>query len=117
MKITLPLPPSANNYWRVFRGVTVVSPEARTYKANVKFRAMQQAADGRVCPLAGEVVANVVVYRKRRVGDLDNFLKVLLDSLKGVAFEDDSQVVEIHARREDDPSNPRVVVQVEEVRP
>ena len=59
------------------------------------------------------MVASVVVYRARRAGDLDNSLKVLLDALNGIAFEDDSQVVEIHARREEDPANPRVEVQIE----
>lgn len=110
MKLTLPLPPSANDYWRSFRGRVVVSRQARGYKADVKFRAMQ---DHSLDPIEGPVVVNLVVYRKRRIGDLDNFQKVLLDSLRGVAFHDDSQVVEIHARREDDPTNPRVVITVE----
>lgn len=91
-----------------------MSDEAKRYKANVKFRAMQ---DHTLNPLDGDLVVSLVVYRKRRIGDLDNFQKVLLDSLRGVAFHDDSQVVEIHARREDDPSNPRVEVHVEPVNP
>lgn len=66
-------------------------------------------------PIAGPVMVSVTVYRKRRAGDLDNYQKVLLDSLKGIAFEDDSQVVEIHALRLEDPSNPRVEVRVESV--
>lgn len=111
MKLTLPVPPSANRYWSLDRrGFIRVSDEARKYKQGVKLRAL---TEGLRKPLAGPVVASVVVYRARRAGDLDNSLKVLLDALNGICFEDDSQVVEIHARREDDPSNPRVVITVE----
>lgn len=88
-----------------------MSQRARQYKATVKFKAMQE--HDLPDPLEGEVVVSLVVYRKRKVGDLDNFQKVLLDALRGVAFNDDSQVVEIHARREDDAENPRVEVRVE----
>ena len=34
-----------------------------------------------------------------RRSDLDNRLKVLLDSLTGIAYEDDKQVVEINAQK------------------
>lgn len=107
--VVLPLPPTGNLYWRHFRGRTVVSQEARVYRNAAKLRALTQG----MRPLSGPVVVSVIVYRKRRVGDLDNSLKVLLDALRGVAFEDDSQVVELHARRCDDPANPRVEVRVE----
>lgn len=111
MKLTLPLPPSANDYWRIFKNRILVSTLARKYKANVRFRLLQDGALPK--PLEGPVVVSLTVYRRRRIGDLDNFQKCLFDSLRGIAFEDDSQVVEIHARREDDPANPRVEVRVE----
>jgi len=44
---------------------------------------------------------------------LDNTLKVLLDALNGCAWVDDSQVVELHALRLEDPADPRVEVRVE----
>lgn len=111
MRLTLPLPPTANRYWSYAGGRVRTSDEARAYKLNVKMRALQLSP--RPQPLEGEVWVFLTVYRKWRQGDLDNFQKVLLDALKGVAFNDDRQVVEIHARREDDPSNPRVEVRVE----
>lgn len=117
MKLTLPYPPSANAYWRVWKGRILVSAQARAYKARVGFQAAAAKARGGVSPyltLAGPVVVSVALYRPQRRGDLDNTLKVLLDALKGIAFVDDSQVVEIHARRFDDKANPRVEVTVEE---
>lgn len=38
-------------------------------------------------------------YTTRRIVDLDNLLKCILDGLKGAAYEDDSQVEEIWIRR------------------
>lgn len=107
----LPYPPSANKYWRNVNGRMVVSEAARNYKTTVGLmvrRGMKQ-------PLAGEVKVNVAVYRPRKSGDLDNSLKILLDSLKGTAYIDDDQVVEIHAMRGDDKNNPRVVLTVIEL--
>ena len=36
-----------------------------------------------------------------------------LDSLRGIAYADDKQIVEIHAYRRDDPANPRIEVVIE----
>ena len=108
MRLTLPLPPSANRYWRNYRGVMVVSDEARAYKAGIRESAIEQGA----FVLTGPVAVKVNVYRSRKSGDLDNRLKVCLDSLKGLAFVDDAQVVEIHAYRFDDKNNGRIEVEI-----
>lgn len=102
--VTLPYPPSANAYWRMFHNRILVSKEARAYKARAGLLAL--AAGMR--PLEGELEVLVHAYRPRKVGDLDNLLKVLLDSLRGVAWADDSQVRCIHAVRFDDRADPRV---------
>jgi Holliday junction resolvase RusA-like endonuclease len=61
----------------------------------------------------GGVSVSLWVYRAAQRGDLDNRIKVLLDSLQGIAYKDDKQVRELHAFLEDDKDNPRVVVEVE----
>lgn len=104
----VPYPPSANRYWRTWRGRAVVSPEAKAYKMGVKLRGLTAG----IRPMDGDVVLWLYVYRPRKAGDLDNRIKVLQDALCGLAFHDDSQVAEIHASRFDDKSNPRVVVRV-----
>lgn len=108
MKLTLPYPPSANRYWRVFRGMVVPSVEAKAYKTAVRWRAIHN----HLVPLDGDVCIHVELYRPRARGDLDNFLKVLFDALNGLAWADDGQVVEIHARRHEDKLNPRVEIEV-----
>jgi len=88
------------------RPVVLVSREARDYKKRV---AAMLATAPRI---TGTVGLRLNVFRPRKAGDLDNTIKVLLDSLKGILFEDDKQVVEITARRWDDKAAPRVVVEV-----
>lgn len=112
MKLVLPLPPSANNYWR---SVTIngharvlVSREARDYVKRVAAHALFAEAK----PLEGPVSLTARVFRKQRRGDLLNFEKVLCDALEGVAYVNDSQIVEAHFFLDDDKHTPRVEVEV-----
>jgi Holliday junction resolvase RusA-like endonuclease len=86
----------------------VLTDEARTYKAEIGFLWIQSRRQN----IIGTVLLCIDVYRPRRRGDLDNCLKLVLDGLKNVAFCDDNDVVEIRARRFDDPRNPRIEVEV-----
>ena len=117
MELVLPVPPSANHYWRdcvkqTRGGKAYVqrykTAEAREYQAAVANRARLHVVE----PLTGPVTLTVTWFRKIRRGDLDNRLKVLLDAMNGVLYVDDDQVVEIHAFRKDDRLNPRVEVEV-----
>lgn len=111
MKLTLPMSPSANRYWRYDNGQVHVSTEAKQYKVEVTWLAK---IAGLHEPMTGQVAITLHVYRKQKSGDLDNRIKVLLDSLRGVVYEDDSQVVEIHAYRHEDKHDPRVEIEVQE---
>lgn len=53
------------------------------------------------------------IYRKRRVGDADNFCKGILDAANGILWSDDRVVKELHLYLDDDKKNPRVELQVE----
>lgn len=108
MRLVLPYPPTVNLYWRNFRGRTVLSAAGRAYKLAAALKAKSQGAH----PISGPVALEIHVYRPRRIGDLDNTLKGLLDSLRGVAYGDDSQVVRLVAHRHDDKANPRAEVTV-----
>ena len=104
LSLTLPYPPSVNHYWRHVGHRTLISREGRQYK---QLAALAAHAHG-IRPLAGPVALTVTIYRPRRSGDLDNYLKALLDALHGITFADDAQIVEIHAYRDDDKLHPRV---------
>ncbi len=82
--LTLPYPPSANNYWRsiVINGSVrvLVSTQARKYKAAV------QSLAGTHTLLTGPIGIRIRIYRPKRIGDLGNRIKVLEDALQGVLF-------------------------------
>jgi crossover junction endodeoxyribonuclease RusA len=109
MKATLPLPPTANLYWRIWRGRAVTSGEARAYRETAALSAKTQ---GMRCIDKGDVSVSLTFYRSSRRGDLDNRIKVLLDSLRGVAFKDDAQVQRLLAEQHEDAARPRVEVWV-----
>jgi crossover junction endodeoxyribonuclease RusA len=106
MTITLPYAPSANRYWRKWRGRIVKSDEARQYQHDAGNLARQAGVE----LLTGAVGLELRFYRPQRRGDLDNRLKVLVDALQGVLYTDDKQVKEIHAYLDDDRERPRVEV-------
>lgn len=111
MTVTLPYPPSANRYWRSFRGRVIKSIEATHYIELVYWTTRDAGLD----LLQGDVSLTLRLYRPQKRGDLDNRIKVLLDALQGVAYKDDEQVVELHAFRHDDKENPRVEIVVEKL--
>jgi crossover junction endodeoxyribonuclease RusA len=132
IQLTLPYPISANRYWRSFsagkRVVTVPSAEAKDYKQSVQLIA--QAAGVRA-PITGRVHIHLQLFpnrpqdwqkRMRQHGaswddtvqciDLDNARKVLYDSLKGVAIEDDKWVRSDSGERMEPDGEARVVVTI-----
>jgi len=95
----LPTPPSANTYWRVGKGRVYRSGEATQYKAAVAATLLK----ARIRCLRRQNLLRVEVdwTRNIRSGDLDNRLKIALDAMNGVLWEDDSQIVQIIAERFD----------------
>ena len=109
LSFEVPYPPSANKYWRVFRGRAVKSVEARNYALSI--RALWPRD---VPPAIGPVAVTLDVVRPSKRGDLDNSAKVILDALQGLAYLNDSQIVELHMYRSDNKKAPCVVVTIEE---
>lgn len=100
--IDLPYPVSANRYWRTFRNRTVRSVEATAYRRSV----LEVAAAAGVQPVLERGVRVDLVLRPKLTArgqaskvrlDLDNCIKVALDALIGIAYEDDRQVVRLTA--------------------
>jgi len=132
--LTLPYPLSANRYWRTYmpKGfkapVTTLSAEAKAYKNEVKLLAKQA---GILRPITGRVAVSILLYPHRpqdwqkrikidpkawddtvQCLDLDNANKVLFDSLKGVAIEDDKWVRRITSERMEPDGEARLVVTI-----
>ena len=112
IKLRLPYPPSANNLYATFRGRRIISAAGRRFKSEIAVLARQQGAE----ILDGDLAVTFRVFRPRKSGDLDNRLKISQDALKGICFADDKQIIEIHAFRFDDKSNPRIEIDLKTVK-
>lgn len=86
----------------------IPSGDAKKFKKTVE----SLCRIARIKPFIGEVAVSLKVYRSRRVGDLENYFKATFDSLKGYAWLDDKQITKIEAERYDDPTNPRIEIQI-----
>lgn len=130
--VTLPYPLSANRYWRpvpIGKHITIVpTKEAKEYRRDTANLCL---AAGIRTPLLGRVAVDIKLYphrpldwqkRMRQHGaawddtvqciDVDNANKVLLDALKGVAFEDDRWVRRLASERMEPDGQARVIVTV-----
>ena len=90
--------PSVNRYWRHTRsGHHYISKEGREFKERLQW--MAAAKKARMLDGAVELRFTWYCRKKCRGGDLDNRLKVILDALEGIIYEDDKQVVRIVAQK------------------
>lgn len=113
--LVLPYPPTNNNFKRLAlvngKPRLVLTGAAKDYKK----KAGELAREASWPQLSGPLCVTLRAYRPRRIGDLDNVQKVVLDSLTGIAYEDDGQIVQIVASRFDDKHDPRVEVEICEI--
>lgn len=131
INLTLPFPPSLNAMYRSGLKnacarcrkeaipISYPSDEYQAYQVRIQ-GALERAAGGGGWPRIikpGLVAVTANLYRPRRAGDLDNYFKALLDALSGQLYDDDSQIIELHAYRHDDKDRPRVQLVVTDVTP
>ena len=113
IRVELPWPPSVNHYFSVVRGRPILSKEVHRYRHVV--RTILRTASAK--PVLGPLVVEIDAFppdRRRR--DIDNILKILLDALQhGNAFYDDSQIVDLRARKLDQADGGKVIVNIQEM--
>ncbi len=104
VSFTVPgVPPSVNHYKSTRNGRYYVSKEALKFKADVALCAAKQY----VAAEAYEVHLHIFLGHKQR-GDLDNFLKVALDSLVAAGvIHTDSAVTRLVVEKARDRKEPR----------
>lgn len=111
MRLILPVPPSWNRAYRQGQGRIYTPQTILDFRTSVWARA--KAARIRPFPRATKVAVSFWWYRGRQAGDLDKRVSVVLDALQaGVWYENDAQVSELHCYRLEDPTNPRLEVEV-----
>ena len=103
-------PQSTNNIYRShcrfgFPSV-YMSANGKTLKTDYQWQIKSQY-HGK--PIKGDIKMKVDLYLgTKRKQDIDNFNKILYDSLTGILYIDDSQIIEVLTRKLYDPKSPRI---------
>ena len=91
------LPPSVNQLYRKnASGAIYTTPKVIEFKKMVKIELSKFKMKSSNKPIKMIIVFSIKDKRRR---DIDNMLKVLLDSMNKIVFEDDSQVIELHVKK------------------
>lgn len=111
IQVTLPYPPSVNSIWRHAGNKSYLTAKAKDWKTNAAWT-VKAAVLGGSKPIMGPFNVHLEVGRPdKRKRDLDNLIKVVLDSVKdGGAIRDDSDAQSIHAQWVPDLKGVRVTV-------
>lgn len=110
IRLTLPLPPTANKYYRRVGRKTLISRDGRAFKQRCGILTAGQTKQ----PIEGPIEISGTIYMARRGCDLDNRIKPLLDGMEGWAYVNDRQVVRLDLRKDLDRENPRAEVEISE---
>ena len=114
--LKLPCPPSMNTYWRNFRGRTVLSKAGKEFKQAVQ----EYVIENQIPKFGDKRLSIIMVYRPRdkRISDIDNRIKPVLDALQDAGvYNDDSQVDHLEMSRGLNLKGGGVVVFIGEIHP
>ncbi len=116
MKIVLKGRPISTGsiYKSVCRGkfpTVYMTPEGKSLKESYAWQAKSQVIGP---PSKGELSVVIGLYFDiKRKCDIDNFHKLSLDSLTGIAWEDDSQITSMNVTKHYDKEYPRIEIEIE----
>ena len=99
MVLSLPYPPSMNEYWHHDRrGRVYIAQSGKTFRTTVGWVVKQARANERYADRLSVSVQLWMPDKRRR--DIDNVLKPLLDALEHAGvYEDDSQIDQLYVTR------------------
>lgn len=101
---------SVNGRYSIQRGRNLLSKKYRQAKEALQWEIRSQWKGE---PLEGDVAVTIIHYWKgKRKRDIDNYLKLLGDSMTDIVYLDDSQIVEMHVYKKAGNTN-KVLVTVE----
>lgn len=114
MILELPYPPSVNTYWRANGKRRFISKEGVLFKTAVKGICIR---DGIRSFGSARLSVNIYIHpRSKRIFDLDNCLKAILDALMAAnVYDDDSQIDMLSIARSDPVKNGKAVVSINEI--
>ena len=87
-----------------------MSKEGKDLKESYQLEAKSQWKDK---PMEGSLIVELkLFFKKGGKHDIDNFSKIILDSLNGIVYEDDGQIEQMTVTKFIDKNNPRAEIEV-----
>lgn len=95
IRLNLPYPPSVNSYWLTSGKRKYISKRGVVFKSDVAQIVSQLDGFG-----DQPVEVSIILFpRDKRLLDIDNCCKAILDSLQGYIYNDDQQVWKLSVER------------------
>ena len=91
---------------------TLKSKAAQAWQTSAFGQLVAQRGRRRI--IVGPCAVTLDIYQRSDVCDVDNVASLVLDALNGVIIGDDSDVIDLHARKHIDRVRPRVEITVTE---
>lgn len=92
----------------------IKNKDANKFAEYLRLEAMRQKC---INIMEGDVAMKVdFCFRGKRDKDIDSILKLLLDTLNGIMYKDDKQIIDLHIRKHRDQEEDEIVVLVEEIK-
>ena len=114
MKITLEgVPRSTNHIYKFFRSRMYVSAAGKALKRSYQLQAKLQF--GNIPLITNPIALEIILYfgdKRRR--DIDNYNKILLDSMSGIVYKDDAQIQKLTIIKQYDKKRPRIEIVIHE---
>lgn len=116
MKITLLGEPKSTSHIYKFacRGTfpsAYMSKEGKELKESYQWQAKASYKSSQPLTVPLEIKVDLYFGTKRKC-DIDNFNKILFDSLTGIVWEDDSQIMRSITEKHYDKQNPRIEIEI-----
>lgn len=88
-----------------------MSPEGKSLKRSYQYQAKLQFK--LKAPLTESLELSIkLFFSDKRVRDIDNYNKILLDSLSGIAYVDDKQIQKLTIIKSYDKHKPRIEIRI-----
>jgi Holliday junction resolvase RusA-like endonuclease len=101
-----------NQKFGIFRGRNILSKKYRDTKYAL---AMEIRSQGILCPYSGILEVTLVFhFGDKRKRDVDAYIKIILDAMEGLVYDNDNQIVELLVYKQIDLKNPRTEVEIYE---
>ena len=104
------VPPSLNSAYKKFKNRIVLSKDSKDFK-----QLLADNVSDNFRPLQGHIKLTVVfMFADNRKRDIDNYLKVLIDAMKNIIFEDDDQIYKLDITKHIGCGQARTVIHISE---